>query len=177
MSPSPARTGPPWTPSTPPAWPPAAATTALPAHAPSTTSITTAPSSSTRTGTTSRPSATGRPSLSNSGRSSGRGAGRPAPGTCCALSASSLAELSWRTPPHRLLWWSCSRSFHQALLQPIRPHSTECLPNLTRPDQLDRSERKTGSYLLLTAGCRFESCQGHQKPRSVGHLVFGLVVV
>jgi hypothetical protein len=37
-----------------------------------------------------------------------------------------------RTPmPLRLLWWSFSRSFHRTLLQPTRPHSTECLPNLT----------------------------------------------
>jgi hypothetical protein len=32
-----------------------------------------------------------------------------------------------------LLWWSFSRSFHQALLQPTRPYSTECLPNLSCP--------------------------------------------
>jgi hypothetical protein len=37
-----------------------------------------------------------------------------------------------RTPmPLRLLWWSFSQSFHQGLLQPTRPHSTECLLNLT----------------------------------------------
>jgi hypothetical protein len=52
-----------------------------------------------------------------------------------------------------------SQSFHQALLQPTRPHSTECLPDLTCPEQPERRERKIGSY-LLTAGCWFESCKG-----------------
>ena len=36
--------------------------------------------------------------------------------------------------PRRLLRWSFSQSFHQGLLQPTRPHSTECLPNLSCPD-------------------------------------------
>jgi hypothetical protein len=35
---------------------------------------------------------------------------------------------------HCLFWWSFSRSFHQSLLQPTRPHSTECLPHLTCPE-------------------------------------------
>jgi hypothetical protein len=60
MSPSPARTGPPWMPSTPPGWPLAAATTALPACVPNITRTITVPSSWTRTATTSRPPATGR---------------------------------------------------------------------------------------------------------------------
>src|SRR5829696_8677744 len=34
-------------------------------------------------------------------------------------------------PGHRLLRLSFPRSFHQALLHPTRPHSTECLPNLS----------------------------------------------
>ena len=33
--------------------------------------------------------------------------------------------------PHGLLSWSFLRSFHQAVLPPTRPHSTECLPNLS----------------------------------------------
>jgi hypothetical protein len=36
-----------------------------------------------------------------------------------------------RTPPHRLLRWSFWRSFHQALLQPTRPHWAESRPNLS----------------------------------------------
>src|SRR4029453_16013694 len=44
--------------------------------------------------------------------------------------------------------WAVSQSFHQALVQPTRPHSTECLPNLSCLDLLERSERKIGSYLL-----------------------------
>jgi hypothetical protein len=38
-------------------------------------------------------------------------------------------------PAHRLLRWSFSWSFHQALLQPTRPHSTECPPNLSCLDR------------------------------------------
>ncbi len=34
-------------------------------------------------------------------------------------------------PGHRLLRWSFSRSFHQALLQPTRPHWAESRPNLS----------------------------------------------
>src|SRR5215213_5563193 len=60
MSPSPAPTGPPWTRSMLPGWPPEATTTVRPARAPTTTRTTTAPSSWIQTATTSRPSATGR---------------------------------------------------------------------------------------------------------------------
>src|SRR5215211_4873310 len=70
-------------------------------------------------------------------------------------------------PPHRLLWWSFSRSFHQALLQPTRAHSTECLPILTCPEQLERRERKMGSYLLnsrlpVVVGIRVGPAASHQ---------------
>ena len=35
-----------------------------------------------------------------------------------------------------------SQSFHRTLLQPTRPHSTKCLPNLTAQTRLDRKEQK-----------------------------------
>jgi hypothetical protein len=65
------------------------------------------------------------------------------------LSASSLAGRRRSAPcPHRLLWWSVSQSLHHALLHPPRPHSTECLPNLSCLDPTGRSERTMGSYFL-----------------------------
>ena len=49
------------------------------------------------------------------------------------LYAFSVSQLPVYTS-HRLLRWTFSRSFHQALLQPTRRHSTEWLPNPTCPD-------------------------------------------
>jgi hypothetical protein len=42
----------------------------------------------------------------------------------CIAVPQSLARRRRSTPPHCLLWWSFSRSFHQALMDRTRPDST-----------------------------------------------------